>query len=140
MCTDIVPGGGHILACEHFCIILKLSVVAACGLLVKHQPPQALQIAAPALGKQPEDGDTCAGSNLFGCFFYFKSSKFSQITLRQLPRAHRRTGTRLDGVDAAADHLSHAIALEPRFWPALVEKARLWASVGDWEQVSKSKP
>ncbi|CAN0371220.1 unnamed protein product, partial [Scytosiphon promiscuus] len=34
----------------------------------------------------------------------------------------------------AADHLSHAIALEPRFWPALIEKARLWASVGDWEQ------
>lgn len=45
------------------------------------------------------------------------------------------TGSRIDGVDAAADHLSHAIALEPRFWPALVEKARLWAAVGDWEQV-----
>lgn len=45
------------------------------------------------------------------------------------------TGSRLDGVDAAADHLSHVIALEPRFWPALVEKARLWAAVGDWEQV-----
>lgn len=45
------------------------------------------------------------------------------------------TGSRLDGVDTAADHLSHAIALEPRFWPALVEKARLWAAVGDWEQV-----
>lgn len=44
-------------------------------------------------------------------------------------------GYRADGVDAAADHLSHAIALEPRFWPALVEKARLWAAVGDWEQV-----
>ncbi|CAM9895733.1 unnamed protein product, partial [Ectocarpus sp. 12 AP-2014] len=41
---------------------------------------------------------------------------------------------RLDGVDTAADHLSHAIALEPRFWPALVEKARLLAAVGDWEQ------
>ena len=47
----------------------------------------------------------------------------------------RGTGSRVDGVDAAADHLSHAIALEPRFWPALVEKARLWAAVGDWEQV-----
>lgn len=45
------------------------------------------------------------------------------------------TGSRLDSVDTAADHLSHAIALEPRFWPALVEKARLWAAVGDWEQV-----
>ena len=33
------------------------------------------------------------------------------------------------------DHLSHAIALAPRFWPALVERARLWAAVGDWEQV-----
>ena len=45
------------------------------------------------------------------------------------------TGSRIGGVDTAADHLSHAIALEPRFWPALVEKARLWAAVGDWEQV-----
>ncbi|CAN0392522.1 unnamed protein product, partial [Pylaiella littoralis] len=46
----------------------------------------------------------------------------------------RYFGSRLDGINAAADHLSHAIALEPRFWPALVEKARLWAAVGDWEQ------
>lgn len=44
-------------------------------------------------------------------------------------------GSRLDGVDLAADHLSHAIALETSFWPALVEKARLLAAVGDWEQV-----
>ncbi|CAM9330006.1 unnamed protein product, partial [Ectocarpus sp. 8 AP-2014] len=46
----------------------------------------------------------------------------------------RYFATRLDGVDTAADHLSHVIALEPRFWPALVEKARLLAAVGDWEQ------
>ncbi|CAM9357864.1 unnamed protein product [Ectocarpus fasciculatus] len=46
----------------------------------------------------------------------------------------RYFAARLDGVDTAADHLSHAIALEPRYWPALVEKARLWAAVGDWEQ------
>lgn len=51
--------------------------------------------------------------------------------------AHVATGTTFDGADAAADHLSHAIALEPRFWPALVEKARLWATIGDWDQVEK---
>ncbi|CAM9202117.1 unnamed protein product [Laminaria digitata] len=48
-------------------------------------------------------------------------------------KAHYFGGT-FDGAEAAADHLSHAIALESRFWPALVEKARLWATVGDWDQ------
>ena len=47
-------------------------------------------------------------------------------------------GSTFDGVEAAADHLSHAIALEPRFWPALVEKARLWAAIGDWDQVKRT--
>ena len=60
------------------------------------------------------------------------TSYVEQYTLRTV---HTCAGTTFDGVEAAADHLSHAIALEPRFWPALVEKARLWAAIGDWDQV-----
>lgn len=54
------------------------------------------------------------------------------LTAVALPR---NAASRLDGIDSAADHLNHAIALDARFWPALVEKARLSAATGDWEQV-----
>jgi Flp pilus assembly protein TadD len=35
---------------------------------------------------------------------------------------------------AAVDQLNTAVALQPAFWPALVEKAKLLAAAGDWEQ------
>lgn len=45
------------------------------------------------------------------------------------------SGARPGGADSAADYLSLAIAVDAQFWPALAEKARLWAAVGDWDQV-----
>lgn len=44
------------------------------------------------------------------------------------------TGT----LSSAMDHLNHAIALQSWFWPALVEKAKLFAWVGDWDQALDS--
>lgn len=72
---------------------------------------------------------------LYECLLQGCHTVYDIVRKNTLRTVHTCAGTTFDGAEAAADHLSHAIALEPRFWPALVEKARLWATIGDWDQV-----
>lgn len=135
-----------VLACERLTFVI---IVARRNSLIEQKEMKEHEVCLSKHDYCTHEGTTCSAeqaqrssSHTFTCplcnCFSKQRSDFPFPYLDNRVHDVCCIGSRLDGINAAADHLSHAIALEPRFWPALVEKARLWAAVGDWEQVRTS--